>query len=315
VRLSLTPNQSTDSGRVGPPDLMAESLHSGSGENWPLRKRICKIQLNAATGAVSHRRALSTRPGILPLLFISIFSCLSAETAHSVDKALQPAIASAAGSSTPMIVVGFVGGFVHHDDLRHSEVQLVQKLRAAYPDRLRVATFENWHRKAAHRAILRWLDTDEDGSLSDAEKRGARIVLFGHSWGGAAVISLARELQRESIPVLLTVQVDSIAKPGQDDRVVPANVARAINFYQTRGLLHGRPRITAADPAHTEILGDFSFDYKRPPAECSQYPWLTRHLFPGHTSIECDPQVWSQIESLIDKYSFAGQSASVAGLR
>src|SRR5271170_45937 len=83
VRLSLTPNQSTDSGRVGPPDLMAESLHSGSGENWPLRKRICKIQLNAATGAVSHRRALSTRPGILPLLFISIFSCLSAETAHS----------------------------------------------------------------------------------------------------------------------------------------------------------------------------------------------------------------------------------------
>lgn len=115
--------------------------------------------------------------------------------------------------------------------------------------------------------------------------------------------------------MLLTVQVDSIAKPGQDDRVIPANVARAINFYQTRGLLHGRSRITAADPAHTEILGDFFFDYQETPAECSQYPWLTRHFFRGHTAIECDPQVWSQIEGLIDKYSFTGQAASEARLR
>jgi len=255
----------------------------------------------------------STRPWAAVLLLFSIR--LFAATAHSVDTALQPIITAAGNSSTPMIVIGFVGGFVRHDDIRHSEVQLAQKLRAAHPGHLRVATFENWHRKAAHRAILRWLDTDEDGNLSDAEKREARIVLFGHSWGGAAVISLARELQRESIPVLLTVQVDSIAKPGQDDRVVPANVARAINFYQNRGLLHGRTRIAAADPARTQILGDFSFDYKQLPAECSQYPWLTRHLFPGHTSIECDPQVWSQIENLIDKYSFAEQAASVVGLR
>lgn len=315
VRHSLTPNQSASSVCCGTCDSMAEGLHSHSGENRPLRERTCRIQRNAAPGGVLPYRTLSTHPWPLLLLVICTFSFLSAETAHSVDKALPPAIASAGGSSTPMIVVGFVGGFVRPDDLRHSEVQLAQKLRAANPEHLRIATFENWHRKAAHRAILRWLDTDEDGNLSEAERRGARIVLYGHSWGGAAVISLARELERERIPVLLTVQVDSIAKPGQDDGVVPANVARAINFYQTRGFLHGRTRITAADPAHTEILGDFSFDYKQPPAECSQYPWLTRHLFPGHTSIECDPRVWSQIESLIDKYSFAGPAASMAGLR
>lgn len=246
------------------------------------------------------------------VLVLAIPISLSAENARSADSTLQPVVASAAGSSTPLIVVGFVGGFVRHDDLRHSEVQLAQKLRAEHPDHLRIATFGNWHRKAAHRDILRWLDTDEDGRLSAAEKRGARIVLFGHSWGGAAVISLARQLQREGSPVLLTVQVDSIAKPGQDDRLVPANVARAINSYQTRGLLHGRSRITAADPAQTEILGDFFFDYRETPAECSQYPWFTRHLFRGHTAIECDPQVWSQIEGLIDKYSFTGQAASVA---
>jgi len=93
--------------------------------------------------------------------------------------------------------------------------------------------------------------------------------------------------------------------------VVPANVAYAVNFYQTRGLLHGRSRITAADPAETEILGDFFRNYNKPPAECSKYPWLTRHLFPGHTAIECDPQVWSQVEGLIENYSFAAETASV----
>jgi hypothetical protein len=233
----------------------------------------------------------------------------SAKSAHSADVVAQP-IASGAGSSAPVIVIGFVGGFVHHDDLRHSEVQLARKLQASHPERLRVAMFQNWHRESAHRAILQWLDTGQDGHLTDEERHGAHIILFGHSWGGAAVISLARELQREKIPVVLSIQVDSIAKPGHDDRVVPANVAYAVNFYQTRGLLHGRPRITAADPAQTKILGDFFQDYNKPPAECSRYPWLTRHLFPGHTAIECDPQVWSHIEDLIDNYSSAGEKAA-----
>jgi len=243
------------------------------------------------------------------LLVLLLFINFSIGTAHSSDGAAQP-IASVADGSAPVIVVGFVGGFVRNDDIRHSEVQLAQKLRASYPQRLRVAMFQNWHRRAAHQTILRWLDSGEDGHLTDEEKRDARIILFGHSWGGAAVISLARELQQERIPVLLTIQVDSIAKPGQDDRVVPANVAYAVNFYQTRGLLHGRRRITAADPAQTKILGDYFRDYNKPPAECSQYPWLTRHLFRGHAAIECDPLLWSQIEGLIDTYSSAEEKAS-----
>src|SRR5260370_3754000 len=138
-----------------------------------------------------------------------IFINFSAKAAHSADAAAQP-IASSASGSTRVIVVGFVGGFVHHDDLRHSEVQLARKLQASHPERLRVAMFQNWHRKAAHQTILQWLDTGQDGHLTDDEKRGARIILFGHSWGGPAVISLARQLHREKIPLLLTIQVASI---------------------------------------------------------------------------------------------------------
>jgi len=55
------------------------------------------------------------------------------------------------------------------------------------------------------------------------------------SWGGAETVALARELGEQKIPVLLTIQVDSVTKVGQNDAVIPANVAEAANFYQTEG--------------------------------------------------------------------------------
>ena len=113
------------------------------------------------------------------------------------------------------------------------------------------------------------------------------------------MVSLARELQRDDIPVALTIQVDSVTKNAEDDSLIPANVAEAANFYQTGGILHGRCRIRAADPSRTMILGNFRFTYEKEPAECRAYPWYDRLLFKGHTAIECDPRVWSRIEALI----------------
>lgn len=204
-------------------------------------------------------------------------------------------------------MIGFVGGRVHHDDLRYSEVQLAQKLRAEYAGRVHVQVLENRRWKSADRIIRKWLDTNQDGALSDAEKRRARIILFGHSWGAAAAIALARRLEQENIPVMLTIQVDSIAKLGQDDQTIPGNVENAINFYQTRGLLHGREKITAADPAHTEILGDFRIDYAKAPPQCDVYPLLDRLLFKSHISIGCDPAIWSQVRTLISTYLVSGE--------
>jgi hypothetical protein len=200
------------------------------------------------------------------------------------------------------IVIGFVGGFVSHNDLRHSEVQLANTLRSEYKGQAHVAVFENRHRQDAYTSVLKWLDGDGDPGLSDTEKTHARIILYGHSWGASAVVALARQLQAAHIPVLLTIQVDSISKPGFDDHLIPANVERAVNFFQTGGALHGEQTIAAADPERTEILGDFRFDYKTQPAPCSTYPWFARHFMKGHTSIECDPKVWSRIESLITRY-------------
>jgi hypothetical protein len=202
--------------------------------------------------------------------------------------------------TTPtVIVIGFVGGFISHDNLVHSEVQLAARLRKDYPLSVDVETFESYHGAKAREKVLDLLDTNHDGNLTPEEKQSARIIIYGHSWGGSEAITLARELEKDGIPVLLTIQVDSISRIHQNDALIPANVAQAANFYQPNGLLHGQAEIRAADPTHTNILGNFRFDYQASPYTCGEYPWYDRLFVKPHTQIECDPKVWKQAESLI----------------
>jgi hypothetical protein len=200
-----------------------------------------------------------------------------------------------AGQPSRTLVIGFVGGFVHSDDLRHSEVQLAHDLQATYGDSVQVEVFRNRQRAKARQAVVAWFNAAPNEAESEP-----RVILFGHSWGASAVVYLARELQQDGIPVGLTIQVDSVRKHGEDDSVIPANVAEAANFYQSKGFLHGRAHIIAADPSRTAVLGNFQFEYKKQPAECHAYPWYNRLLFKGHTSIECDPRVWSEVDRLIE---------------
>jgi len=181
----------------------------------------------------------------------------------------------------------------------HSVVQVAAHLRRDYPSGVWVEVFENHRRKKAYADIVRLVDTDRNGTVSADEKRNARIILYGNSWGASAAVALAGELEREGIPVLLTVQVDSVSKRGENDQVIPANVAEAANFYQLNGFVHGKPQIRAADPARTHIIGNFRFDYKATPIHCKHYPWYDRVFMKSHTEIECDPRVWAQVESLI----------------
>jgi hypothetical protein len=199
----------------------------------------------------------------------------------------------------PTIVIGFVGGFIKHDNLLHGEVQLAARLRKAYPLGVDVEMFENHDGEIALKRVLGLLDTNHDGTLGPQEKQAARIIIYGHSWGASEGIALARELQTNNIPVLLTIQVDSVSKIRQNDAVIPANVARAANFYQPDGLIHGRSSIRAADPTRTSIIGNFRFDYKASSYNCAGYPWFDRIFMKSHIQIECDANVWNQAETLI----------------
>ena len=214
----------------------------------------------------------------------------------------SPTEAASKPPAPPAIVVGLVGGYVRRDNAVHSVVQLARRLQQDYPkeSEVRVMVYENHHGKDAEREILTVLHAGHHGTPTEEEKRGARIVIFGHSWGASETVTLARSLGQQGIPVLLTVQVDSVAKRNQDDGTIPANVAEAANFYQLDGLLHGRQEIRAQNPAATHIVGNFQSQYKTHPLTCtSPYPWYNRVFMRPHTEIECDPNVWDKVEKLI----------------
>ena len=236
----------------------------------------------------------------LALALLTLFPSLSSRAdgpASNLDhsSASDPRLLS----PPPAIVIGFLGGFVRHDDAVHSTVQVARSLQKDYPDTVYVATYENRRLDDADDLILRLLGSDHHGNPTADDKRAARIILYGHSWGASAAITLARNLQAQGIPVLLTIQVDSIAKGGQNDAVIPENVEQAINFYQDKGLLRGQQKIQAADASHTQILGNFRFDYSAKPISCPQYPWFNRIFMRSHIEIECDPFVWHRVEGLI----------------
>ena len=231
------------------------------------------------------------------------------ETASSATSSVLSGASPTSPTSPPFIVVGFLGGFVPHNEPHHPEVQLIQDLRQEYPKDVYFGLFENRKVGEAYKTILNQLDAKEDGSLEagmrgdgtllEDKKRQAHIVLFGHSWGASAVVALSRKLERAGIPVTLTIQIDSVAKPFQNDWLIPPNVFQAVNFYQTHGLVHGRRKIVPADPVRTTILGNFLWEYQGEPAACPGFSWRRRLLSKGHIEIECDRKVWSQVETLL----------------
>jgi hypothetical protein len=217
----------------------------------------------------------------------SLFCASSSTTERSVE------------APRKLIVLGFMGGRVHATNYVHLEASMAQELQRRYPDSLHTEVFANHDASNALATLLSLLDADRDGCLSPAEKSSARIVLYGHSWGASETVTLARRLQGMNIPVLLTVQVDSVQKPAEDDGVIPPNVHEAINFYQTEGLLHGRATIHAMDPKRTTILGNFQSTYRATPVALTGYPWFARTFMKQHIEIENDRQVWDRIEALI----------------
>src|SRR2546429_435302 len=87
-------------------------------------------------------------------------STLSLFLASVSVASMRPTAEPAQPKASPIIVIGFVGGFVKHDNPVHSEVQLAARLRQDYPFGVHVEVFENQRREKAHQQILRLLDID-----------------------------------------------------------------------------------------------------------------------------------------------------------
>jgi hypothetical protein len=194
------------------------------------------------------------------------------------------------------LVIGFLGGFERWNDDHRSVRRLALELRqmpGVYAE-----SIANRNRGVALDLIRKALDANRNHRLDPEERSRARIVLYGQSLGGAAAVETARDLKRLGVPVLLTVQVDSV---GHRDDVIPSNVLAAVNFYQHDPLtIQGRREIRAADPQKTRILGSFGNTYVSQPVENpDDASWLRRTFGGSHAKMELDPVVWGQVEQYI----------------
>lgn len=193
------------------------------------------------------------------------------------------------------LVIGFLGGFEHWNDNHRSVRQLTLKLRER--PHVYAESFSNWHRTVALEFIRGALDTNQDGNLDPEERAHARVILFGQSLGGAAALATARDLDQLGVPVLLTVQIDSV---GLHDQLVPSNVRAAANFYQHDPLtIQGRTHIQAADPSRTRILANSGSSYIFRSINSADVSWARRTLGGSHAKMELDPKIWNHVERLI----------------
>lgn len=223
--------------------------------------------------------------------------------AQSIDQiALKPPL-----KPGETLVLGFLGGFEKWNNEHRGVRKLILKLRET--PGLQAESFRNQRRKTARRFLLDALDSNRDGKLDPSEKSSARIILIGQSWGGAAIVQLSRELNKLQIPVLLTVQIDSV---GTHDSTIPPNVRSAINFFQREPLtVWGEDQIRAANPTNTRILGNIRHYYPIFLSPSRPESKARRWFGGGHARMEADPILWAEVEFLI-RAAAAGSELIIA---
>jgi hypothetical protein len=196
-----------------------------------------------------------------------------------------------------ILILGFMGGREPWNNDQRGVRRLALKLRSMNLPDVHVETVENKKRSLAIELITNAFDRNHDGKLDQQECASARLILYGQSFGAAAVVKLARQLKEIGVPVLLTVQGDSV---GRDDAIIPSNVASAANLFQRNGwFIRGEPEIRAEDPTKTMIIGNFKYDYSGSKIDISKISWMKKSFRIAHTRMENDANAWGKVEELI----------------
>ena len=103
------------------------------------------------------------------------------------------------------LVLGFMGGRDSWSNENVGVGRLALKLRNSGLPRVHVETAENRRRDIAMRLVRNALDRNGNGTLEAVELDSAQVILYGQSFGGAAVVKFVRELEALGVPILLTV--------------------------------------------------------------------------------------------------------------
>lgn len=179
-----------------------------------------------------------------------------------------------------ILYVGFVGGLEPPNNKHSGVVQIRQLLQSkAYPD-VCAKSFSPYAWNEGRAWLFQHFPAHRGLLTPNELLRAPKVILVGHSMGGWAIVSLARELRGHNIPVELTIQVDSV---GITDYTIPPTVKSAAIFHANDVLMFMTTKhLRAEDPAHTRIIEDVKVDGV------------------GHESITRDPRIRDLVLNTIE---------------
>jgi hypothetical protein len=106
---------------------------------------------------------------------------------------------------------------VRADDERHPEVQMIERISEDDP-KIHAMVFRNNSTEQARRQILRWLDVDGDGRVSDRESRARASSCWATAGKGRPSFSLPPCLMRATSNPLDPRQACTLRKTASGSR-------------------------------------------------------------------------------------------------
>ena len=179
-----------------------------------------------------------------------------------------------------VVYLGMVGGLETSNNRRSGVVQIRDILQGpTFPD-VCAKSFSPYVWRLGLHWLLKHFPSHPGPMTADDLARAPKVILVGHSLGGWAVLSVARNLKRKGIPVELCVQIDSV---GITDHTAPRNINAAAIFHANDAMfLLTTKTIKLENPRQTKLVENI----------------LVKDA--GHWSVTRDPRVKNLVLSTIE---------------
>jgi pimeloyl-ACP methyl ester carboxylesterase len=228
------------------------------------------------------------RRGVLLIVVPVVFTACS--LASSVNQEFSDFTTPLPLKTGDTLILGIVGGWERWDAPLRGVRKTALQIRAMNLPGVHVETVENHKLYLAAQLV--------DRAFPQDVARTPRVILYGHSLGGMAVVRLARELDAKGIPVLAMVMIDAVGP----NHPIPPNVREAANFFQRYmwpACVCGAEHTRAEDPSRTKMIGDFEWKYRHKYIDMHTEPWVRRFFVHGHEKMEFDPEMWTAVKKII----------------
>jgi pimeloyl-ACP methyl ester carboxylesterase len=189
-----------------------------------------------------------------------------------------------------IIYLGFVGALETAGNKRSGVVQVRDILQTKEYSDVCAKSFSPYAWTDGRDWLLRYFPSHSGPLTPEELQRAPKVILVGHSMGGWAMLSVARDLRSREIPVELAIQVDSV---GITDHTVPRNVKSAAIFHANDVLMFMTTKsVKREDPNFTKMVANVTV------------------AGAGHESITRDPRIRELVMDMVAtlRTAFAAQS-------